>query len=59
MIFTLKKEKVGPFGIPESSPSLQTYRPDDSAVCANSWFNQMQYIFFLYTDVGFYILSWV
>ena len=35
MIFTLKKERVGSFGIPEASSSLHTYEPDDSAVCAN------------------------
>ena len=46
MIFPLKKERVVSFGIPEASSHLQTCEPDDSAVCANCWFNQMQYIFF-------------
>jgi hypothetical protein len=35
IIFTLKKERVGSFGIPEASLSLQTYEPEDSAVCTN------------------------
>jgi hypothetical protein len=35
MIFTLKKKRIDSFGIPEASSRIQTYKPEDSTVCAN------------------------
>ena len=59
MIFTLKKERVGSFGIPELHKVYRSMSQMTVQCVPIAGLTKCSIYFFLYTDVGVYILSWV